>query len=215
MRLGLLSSATSDIYGSGRSVMLYVRPSTMRVTANGYAVLCSRADVQWVLNTFYTYYSQALTQYANGGRYPVNGPVEIRVTGVDNPADSGVAGAQDPWLSPTRRRPDRLDWDCAVWLDLLTLPQTPEQAPFHAQLEQWLFATFDTGRTGIRVEWSKGWAYTDSGAYTSGDMIGGRIPGSLSAGQPGGTQYADAAAVLDQLDPHRIYTSPLLDRLLP
>lgn len=215
VRLGLLSSATSDIYGSGRNVMLYVRPSTMRVTANGYAVLCSQADVQWVLNTFYTYYSQALTQFANGGRYPVNGPVEIRVTGVDNPADSGVAGAQDPWLSPTRRRPDRPDWDCAVWLDLLTLPHTPNHAPFYAQLERWLFATFDTGRTGIRVEWSKGWAYTDSGAYTSGDMIGGRIPASLSSGQPGGTQYADAAAVLDQLDPHRIYTSPLLDWLLP
>lgn len=212
---GLVSFAKTNIWGSGRNVMLYVRPSTMRVTANGYAILCKRADVQWVLHTFTQYYEATLAEYAARGQYPVNGPVEIRVTGVDNPGDTSISGAVDPWLAPTRRRPDRPDWDCAVWLDLLTLPFTPGLAPFYAQIEQWLFATFESSRTTIRVEWSKGWAYSQSGAYQAGDVIDGRIPTSLSAGQPAGTRYADAAAMLNRLDPHRIYTSPLLDRLLP
>lgn len=215
VQLGLGVTLSGDIYGSAANVQRYVRPSTMKVTANGYAILCKRADVQWVLNQFYLQYTAKLNEYAARWEFPVNGPVEIRVMGVDQPADCGVPGAVDPWLSPTRRRPDRPDLDTVVYLDLLTLPFTPNHAGFYAEFEQWLWQTFSTTRTAIRVEWSKGWAYTADGAYTSGDMISSKIPESLTVGQPAGTTFNDAVATLNRLDPNRIYSSPLLDQVLP
>jgi hypothetical protein len=41
----------------------------------------------------------------------------------------------------------------------------------------------------------------------------GQRAAALSDGQPAGHRFCDARAILDGLDPHRIYASPLLDRL--
>ena len=215
-RLGLAGGLSYDIWGSAANLTRYVRPSTLKVTANGYAVLCRRSDVQWVVNSFCDAYTADVNAEAAQNRYPVNGPVEIRVTGVDQPADSLVAGAQDPWLSPSRRRPDRPEWDCVVWLDLLTFPGTPGSAAFYARMENWLLRTFDGNRAAVRVEWSKGWGYTpEGGAWTSPEVIGGFVPDSLQVGQPAGTGFWDAVEVLNALDPSRVFSSPLLDWLLP
>ncbi len=210
-----MATGSADLWGSGVNLLRYLRPGTMKVTANGYAVLCARADIQWVVSTFSAKYQQLLAEYQARGEYPVNRPMEIRVTALDDPADSGVAGAVDAWLSPTRRRPDRPQWTCAVWLDLLTLPGTPTADDFYTEVEDWLTTTFDGSRAGLRVEWSKGWGYTPDGAWTSQASVSGTIPASLTVGQPAGTGFADAVAVLHALDPHRIYSSPLLDRLMP
>ena len=86
---------------------------------------------------------------------------------------------------------------------------------FYTEVEDWLTTTFDGSRAGLRVEWSKGWGYTPDGAWTSQASVSGTIPASLTVGQPAGTGFADAVAVLHALDPHRIYSSPLLDRLMP
>jgi FAD/FMN-containing dehydrogenase len=212
---GLLATGSADLWGSGANLLRYVRPGTLKVTANGYAVLCTRADIQWVVSTFSARYQQVLAEYRARGQYPVNGPMEIRVTAVDDPADSGVPGAVDAWLSPTRRRPDRPEWTCAVWLDLLTIPGTGAADDFYTEIEEWLWTTFDGSRAAVRVEWSKGWGYTPDGAWTSEAAVSGAIPESLTTGQPVGTGFADAVAVLNTLDPHRIYVSPLLDRLMP
>ena len=40
---GLLGTLTADIWGWAKDLLLYVKPTTLRVTANGYAVLTSRA----------------------------------------------------------------------------------------------------------------------------------------------------------------------------
>ena len=39
---GLLATLTADIWGWAKDLLLYVKPSTLRVTANGYAVLTNR-----------------------------------------------------------------------------------------------------------------------------------------------------------------------------
>jgi len=49
---GLLATLTSDIWGWAKDLLLYVKPTTLRVTANGYAVLTNRANVQQVINDF-------------------------------------------------------------------------------------------------------------------------------------------------------------------
>ena len=122
---GLLATLTADIWGWAKDLLLYVKPTTLRVTANGYAVLTRRASIQQVIYDFITYYQSQVAAYQAHGNYPMNGPVEIRVTGLDKPlmlrsvrrpfpAAVGIA-------SPTRSA----RWDVAVWFDILTMPGTP------------------------------------------------------------------------------------------
>jgi hypothetical protein len=173
--------------------------------ANGYAVLAQRADIQHVIAQFVAFYSERLQAYAAQGRYPVNGPVEIRVTGLDGP----VGQAAPPALSAIRSRADHPEWDVAVWLDLLTLPTTPDVGDFYREIEQFIFTTFP----GARPEWSKGWAYTSAGPWTDGTVITSTIPAAFRAG-PDPT-WDSTLATLDSYDPHRILTNPFLDTLLP
>jgi FAD/FMN-containing dehydrogenase len=159
-------------------------------------------------------YRSKVADYRALGRYPMNGPVEIRVTGLDNPGDVGITGARVVQLSATRPRPDHPDWDCAVWLDILTLPRTRWAEEFYREVEHWCLTNYTGDYAGSRVEWSKGWGYTDDAAWTDPVVIGATIPASLTDGQPDGEQFADARTTLNALDPHRIYTTPLLDMLL-
>ncbi|MER8182252.1 cholesterol oxidase substrate-binding domain-containing protein [Kitasatospora sp. NPDC094015] len=206
----LADGLRSDLWGPSRTLLQYVRPSTLRVTANGYAVLARRADLQWVVGEFAAYYRALLGRYQARGEFPVNGGVEIRVTGLDDPAPVGVAGARAPLLSALRPRTDRPEWDTAVWLDVLTLPGTPGMQRFCRELEQYLLRTFDGTRAGLRVEWSKGWGYTDTEAWADPDVLGRAVPASL--GEAGG--WAEAVAVLDRHDPDRVFSNAFLDRLL-
>ncbi|MFE6050606.1 cholesterol oxidase substrate-binding domain-containing protein [Kitasatospora sp. NPDC056446] len=208
----LAGGLRSDLWGPSRTLLQYVRPSTLRVTANGYAILARRADLQWVVSEFAAYYRELLATYQARGEFPVNGAVEIRVTGTDDPAQSGVPGARPPLLSALRPRADRPDWDTAVWFDVLAFPGTPGLERFARDLEQWLLRTFDGTRAGFRVEWSKGWAYTADAAWADQDLIGRVIPESLRAG--GGPGWDEAVAVLDRHDPHRVFGNPFLDGLL-
>ncbi|MFD7447576.1 cholesterol oxidase substrate-binding domain-containing protein [Kitasatospora sp. NPDC059827] len=208
----LAGGLRSDLWGPSRALLQYVRPTTLRVTANGYAILTKRADLQWVVSEFAAYYRQLLGEYQARGEFPVNGAVEIRVTGLDDPSYSGVPGARPPLLSALRPRADRPEWDTAVWLDVLAFPGTPGLERFARDLEQWLLRTFDGTRAGARVEWSKGWAYTADAAWADQDMIGRAIPDSLRAG--GGPGWDEAVATLDRYDPHRVFGNPFLDGLL-
>ncbi|MFD9063547.1 cholesterol oxidase substrate-binding domain-containing protein [Kitasatospora purpeofusca] len=202
----------SDLWGPSRTLLQYVRPTTLRVTANGYAVLARRADLQWVVAEFADLYRRLLDDYRARGEFPVNGAVEIRVTGTDDPAYSGVPGARPPLLSALRPRPDRPEWDTAVWLDVLGFPGTPGLNRFARDLEQALLRSFDGTRAGLRVEWSKGWAYTEDAAWADADMLDRVIPASHRAG--GGAGWDEAVTVLDRHDPHRVFGNPFLDRLL-
>ncbi|MFD7984353.1 cholesterol oxidase substrate-binding domain-containing protein [Kitasatospora indigofera] len=208
----LAGGLRSDLWGPSRTLLQYVRPSTLRMTANGYAVLARRADLQWVVSEFAAHYRSLLGQYQARGEFPVNGTVEIRVTGLDDPASCGVPGARPPLLSALRPRPDHPEWDTAVWLDILTLPGTPGLHRFCRDVEQFLLRTFDGTRAGLRVEWSKGWAYTEDAAWAEPEVLGRVVPDSLRAG--GGPGWDEAVAVLDRYDPHRVFGNPFLDALL-
>ncbi|MFI6252423.1 cholesterol oxidase substrate-binding domain-containing protein [Streptomyces sp. NPDC051016] len=200
--LGLVTTLSSDIWGPSKNTLLYIRPTTLRINANGYAVLTERGEVQRVVHEFTSFYRERLTTYAASGRFPVNGSVEIRVTGLDEPEDVGVAGAQVPSLSAVRPRDGA---DTAVWLDVLTLPGTPYAEAFLRELETFLFERFE----GTRVEWSKGWAYTESGVWSDEEVLGVRIPDSF-----GGAVWDAAVGVLDRLDPHGVFGNGFLDGVL-
>ncbi|WP_436988774.1 cholesterol oxidase substrate-binding domain-containing protein [Streptomyces sp. enrichment culture] len=204
---GLVATASADLWGPSKNTLLYIKPTTLRITANGYAVVTARSRVQRVVAEFTAFYRERLAAYAAEGRFPVNGSVEIRVTGLDRPEEADVPAAQVPALSALRPVPDRPEWDTAVWLDVLTLPGTPDAPSFYRELERFLLRAFDGTYALARVEWSKGWAYTDRAAWDDQEVIGTAVPASL----PG---WDGAVAALDRLDPHRVFTNPFLDRLL-
>ncbi|GAA1777817.1 cholesterol oxidase substrate-binding domain-containing protein [Nocardioides hankookensis] len=208
---GLVTTFTYDIWGWSKNLLLYVRPTTLRVTANGYAILCRRADVQRVIQEFTFRYSTRLNDYRQQGKYPMNGPVEIRVTGVDKPGDVGAT--RSPQMSALRPRPDHPEWDCAVWLDILTLPGTPYADEFYAEMEQWIYSNY-ASYADVRPEWSKGWGYTSSGAWTSGTVVDTTVPNTFRTGYPLNDNWDSARAMLDILDPARVFSSAFVDRLL-
>jgi FAD/FMN-containing dehydrogenase len=206
--LGLVATLSADIWGPSKNTLLYLRPTTLRIATNGYAVLTGRAQVQRVVAEFAAFYRERLAAYASRGRFPVNGSLEIRVTGLDDPADVGADGARTPLLSALGPRGDHPEWDTAVWLNILTLPGTPHAEAFLREIERFLLGTFDGGHAMTRVEWSKGWAYTDEAVWSDDDVLGAAVPGSFGAGT-----WGQASEVLDRLDPHGVFGNGFLDRL--
>ncbi|MFG3546196.1 cholesterol oxidase substrate-binding domain-containing protein [Streptomyces sp. NPDC047725] len=206
---GLTATLATDLWGPAHALQFYLRPTTLRETANGYAVLTRRADVQRVVSEFAAYYSERLKSAALRGSYPVNGQVEIRVGGLDRPEESAAPGARPPLLSVIRPHPDHPEYDCAVWVDVLTHPTTPGAHAFYRDLERFLLRTFDGGYALTRVEWSKGWGYTDTAAWSDEEVIGTAVPASYGRGQ-----WAEAVGILDRLDPHGVFGNDFTDRLV-
>jgi FAD/FMN-containing dehydrogenase len=207
---GLRTERSGDIWGAAKDVLLYVRPSTLRVTANGYAILTRRRDVQRVIHEFTDRYREIVARYRAHGLYPLNMPVEIRVTGLDHPRDSGIDGAQPALLSALAPRAGRPEWDVAVWLDILSFPGTPAADRAYRDIERWVFSNYRPPYAAARPEWSKGWAYTDHGAWTDHKIIQRTVPHAFGPK----TNWDPAVRTLDRLDPHAVFTSPLLRTLL-
>ncbi|MFI9587727.1 cholesterol oxidase substrate-binding domain-containing protein [Streptomyces sp. NPDC052236] len=206
---GLTATVAKDLWGPSHTLQFYLRPTTLRETANGYGILTRRADVQRVVSQFAGYYQQRLAAWAAAGRFPINGQVEIRVSGLDQPDDSAAPGARPPLLSVVRPHPDHPEYDCVVWVDVLTQPTSPGAHQFYRELERFLMSTFDGGYALARVEWSKGWGYTDTAAWADEQIIESTVPASYGAGQ-----WSEAVSILDRLDPHRVFGNGFTDQLV-
>jgi hypothetical protein len=144
----------------------------------------------------------------------MNGSVEIRVTGLDHPADALVAGAQSPILSSVRPRPDERGWDVAVWLDMDTLPVTPGFSAFYAEMESWIWSHYIGSYATVRPEWSKAWACTSSAPWTNTTILGSTIPGAVSAGQASGDGWSTAVSTLTAYDLNGVFSNPFPGTLL-
>ncbi|CDL82217.1 cholesterol oxidase substrate-binding domain-containing protein [Xenorhabdus szentirmaii] len=209
----LLQDRAKDIWGWSKNLLLYVKPTTLRVTANGYAVLTRRTNIQRVLHVFYTQWQSLIKEFESKGQYPINGPIEVRVTGLDDTSEVMVANAVTPSLSAIRPIPEHPEWDVAVWLDILTFPKTPHAIEFMRKFEKWLFQEFNGNYAFARVEWSKGWAYGKTAAWEDDDILTKTIPTSFNYGLPTNNNWHLAISTLQKYDPHRIFRSPLLDKL--
>jgi FAD/FMN-containing dehydrogenase len=208
---GLTATAATDLWGASKNLLLYVRPTTLRETANGYAVLTSRGSIQRVVSEFAAFYRNRLDAYRARGQFPVTGQVEIRVGGLDHPGDAGVPGAS-PALSAVRPRADHPEWDVAVWFDVLTFPSAPQAHAFYRELEAFFFQNYTGSYAATRAEWSKGWGYTTDAAWADPTVIARTVPDSYRRGPDPTWDWA--VATLDAHDPHRIFGNPFLDALL-
>lgn len=212
---GIVFTGTWDIWGWAKDVQLYVRPTTLRYSENGMMVLTSRSNIQRVLNEFSVWYKARLAAYQAQGKFPVNGPVEIRCSGLDRASDVKVPSSGSPQLSACRPRSDRPEWDTAVWFDVLTIAGTPDAFSFYRDMEQWMLSNYSGSYATVRAEWSKGWAYTTSSAWADSTILGTTIPNGYRVGQPAGDNWDTARATLNTYDPHRIFSNPFIDTLLP
>jgi len=212
--LGLVFGGVWDIWGQSQNVLLYVKPTTIRIVEAGFAIITSRASIQQVVSDFYAQYTSRLAHYQGLGQYPMNGPVEIRVTGLDHPADALVSGAQSPILSSVRPRPDHPEWDVAVWLDMGTLPVTAGFSQFYTDMESWIWSHYTGSYATVRPEWSKAWACTSTGPWTNATILGSSIPAAVSAGQASGDGWSTAVSILKSYDPNSVFSNPFLDTLI-
>jgi FAD/FMN-containing dehydrogenase len=212
---GIVFTGTWDIWGWSKDLLLYVRPTTLRVSEGGVAVLCSRTNIQRVISEFATWFKARIAAYQAQGRFPVNGPVEIRCSGLDRASDVKVPSSGSPQLSALRPRPDHPEWDTAVWIDVLTIFGTPDSIAFYREMEQWMLGNYTGSYAAVRPEWSKGWGYSPSAGWSDPTLLGTTYPNAFRAGQPANDNWDTARATLNAHDPHRIFSNPFLDTLLP
>jgi hypothetical protein len=217
---GELGSAdATDLWGPSKNTLMYIKDTTLRVTANGYAVLMKRAQVQQAVADFAAQFSAMLAAYQKKSLWPINSPLEIRVTALDDPskivAPSGQS-ATSPVISSLSVDPvvQQNGWDVACWFDVLTvIPEgDPQQAyPFYVELEAWFRSHF---ADGFRVcpEWSKGWAYTTSGAWTDAAAIQ-AIRDTFTAGRAADDTWAWEVATLAKYDSANLFSNPFLATL--
>jgi hypothetical protein len=205
-----------DIWGPSKNSLLYIQATTLKVTANGYAVQMRRTDVQQAVHDFTSKFSEMLAQYKGRDAYPINSPLEIRVTGLDDPRSISVpAGkATSPVISSLSQDETAISnqWDVALWLDVLTIPGTPGANQFFQELEEWLLQRFSGTAGRVMPEWSKGWAYAASGAWNNQQFIA-QVRQSYTAGRSDTDTWQWEVATLRAYDRANLFSNPLLDAL--
>lgn len=204
---GLTASGARDIWGPSKDIIHFVRPTTLKVSAGSHAVVVRRADVQRVVHEFASWFTGALVDYRRRGKYPINSCVEIRVTGVDDPSEVDVPGAEAPALSAARPVDGRPELDTVVWLDGLTLPGTANEHEFFAEMEAFIRANY-VGYAVARPEWAKRWATTDAGPWTDARVMAEDIPAAFP-------EWEWTRATFDRYDPSGLFRNELLDQLMP
>jgi hypothetical protein len=207
-------SSLTDLWGPSKDTLLYIKDSTLRVTANGYAVQMKKSDVQQAVHDFTTKFTSLLAAYQAKGLFPVNSPLEIRITGLDDPSKVAAANAQSPIISSLSydETARANGWDVALWLDVLTLPGTTGANDFYTELESWVTSTFSGGRARAIPEWSKGWGYTSNGAWQSASYLA-HVRDLFTDRRPADRTWAREVTTLAAYDAHGLFSNPFLDRL--
>ena len=218
----LQAGGLTDLWGPSKDLLLYVQDATLRVTANGYAVLMKKAQVQQAIADFTTEFVNMLVQFQNQSLYPINSPCEIRVTALDDPSlivTPTGSPAQSPVISSLSLDPvvQQNGWDVAVWFDILTAlpllnPNAQQADNFYTQLEQWVVKRFGSGYRQM-PEWSKGWAYTaNNGPWTDATYIA-NVKQALTTGRATDATWAWEVSTLDKYDAGHLFTNPFLTSL--
>ncbi|CAG7719742.1 unnamed protein product, partial [Allacma fusca] len=198
---GLVATSSFDIWGSSKNTLLYVKTSTLRYHENGYAVVTDRASVQRVVHEIYVFFNSLLLSYEARDLYPINGPIEIRITGLDTPEDVLIEGAVGAALSSVQLV-DGSNFDTAVWVALSTYIKSPSCGSFLQEFEEFLFRTFNGQRAVTRVEWSKGWALTSDGPWTNKRFFDEQVKNSLPL-----ANYKYSMDTMEEYDPYFVFTN--------
>jgi hypothetical protein len=194
--------------GLSKDLLLYVGNNTLRITALGYVVLIRKEDIQKTIYTYITKYNEMLEKYKARGQFPVNSPLEIRFTSLDDPSPLHIEGATPPLLAATAP-PDpasKQEYDTVFWVDILTLPRTKGAAEFFEEMEIWMY---DTWKGALRPEWSKGWGFDKKGGWQNPTILQKHIPEFYK------NTIEEAREILHKYDQGNLYTNRVLSQILP
>ncbi len=206
VKAGMALTGTADIWGTSKNVRLYLRATTLRVTAGGGVVLARRSDVATIIHDMANWINERLTHCSSLGQYPVNGPFEVRLCGLDNDVD--VESSGPPSLSALSPVPGHPEWDTAIWLNVVSFPGTPGMHAFFREMELWMHGHY-SGSLGImRPEYSKGWAFTEDQSHADSEFLTRTLPSRYP-------EWESTSAQFDAYDPHRIFRNPFLDKVMP
>ncbi len=218
-KTALYAGGENDLWGPSKNTLLYVQDTTLRVTANGYAVLMKRNQVQQAIADFTNEFVRLLLQFQNQGYYPINSPCEIRVTGLDDPSlivpPSGTA--QSPVISSLSVDPvvQQAGWDVAVWFDVLTaiIDNSQNTYEYYQQMEDWVLQRFPSPDYRVMPEWSKGWAYDPKlGPWTNQQFIQG-VRNTLTTGRAANDTWSWEVETLAKYDSAKLFFNPFLTSL--
>ena len=215
-KLGYMTAvvaANTDLWGSSKDLLLYVKTTTLRLTELGYVVITNRENIQLVVSQFVQFYNNLIHEYASQKKFPINAPLEIRVTGLDHTQTLGISNAEPPTLSVLKPIEGRPDLDTAVWFCSLSIPNTPNANNFMMTLENFLLTNYPPSLAIVRPEWSKGWAYTESSGWSDKGIISTTIPNLYNIGAQD-NNWDFAISVFNKYDPKRVFTNPFHETLL-
>ncbi len=210
---GLTATQSTDIWGPSKNTLLYIKPTTLRITASGYGVMTRRDNIQQVVYDVTQKYLAMVADYESRGEYPMNMPVEIRVNGLEQAGEVEAADPAMPLLSAASPDRERPDWDVVVWFNCLSFVGTEQADAFYSEMEQWFGQRFDGSDAAVRPEWSKGWGYNPEGAWTN-DAYLDSVADSYRLHRDKRERWDYAVRRFDKLDPYRVFTNGFIDRLL-
>jgi hypothetical protein len=122
-------------------------------------------------------------------------------------------GAVAPVLSSTAPRPDHPEWDVVLWFNTLSFPGATDFNAFAAELERWFLANYSS-YGAVRPEWAKSCAHTAAGHWTDLQQVKTFRAAYTGGPEQGRSGWDWAVRTLDRYDPHRVFTSPLLETLM-
>jgi len=203
-------AVTDDIWGPSKNTLLYVKDSTLPEMANGYAVLLKKESVQQAVADVSAKYNSMLQEYNQKSLWPINGPLEIRVTSLDSGPDAN--SFDRPIISPLAIDSETIKngWNVAVWFDILTL-ENRYSNQFYFEFENWILVHF-AGKGRVLPEWSKGWGYNPN-PWTSNQFVD-DVRATLTNNRENDDNWAYEVATLAKYDAGQLFTSPLLKFLL-
>jgi len=177
----------------------------------------NKNDAQQAISDFAAQFEMMLLKYKDDNKFPINSPLEIRVTGLDSGDDmpsytGGPAGRPVVSSLATDEETIKNNWNVALWLDVLTIPRTKYSDEFYTELEEWFLNHFKAPKAKVVPEWSKGWAYTPSGPWTNNAFIK-TIKKGFTTYRTMDDNWDWGASTLAKYDAHNIYQSKLTETL--
>lgn len=202
---------SQDFWGPSKNHFLYLTKYSPRLRSHSFVVLTSRRNLQLVAFTMRKHFDRLAEQYlARDKVLPPSGIVNTRVTGIDDPEDVLIPGAEAPVFSNAKPRKEKPEWDVVLWMQPTAYPSTPKWQEFSKRLQDlYLREIEEAGLGTLRVEWSKGWAHTLEGPWLNGTIARDKLPRSYGA-----EDWNFGVAALQENDPNNVFSNEYLDELL-
>lgn len=206
VRVALSATRTKDIWGTSKNVFLVVTDKAPKVSVSGFAILTSDKNLQKRAHEVFSIFEKHLLAYQKRGEYPISAPIEFRITSTDQAEDSGVVGALPPIYTATSPRKSNSEFNIVIWVDITTFSKTKLVPKFIFDVQSDFIDKFDGNYALVRPEWSKLFGCSKTEPWKNSEVIS-EYPEIFD-------DWRKGEATFSEMDPHKVFWSPLLDDIL-